>query len=188
MVPTGRLPSPGEPGHPGGPGKQGEETGRGGEGGAGGAGGRGGGDSGEPGGRGGEGGPGGAGRSFGIDDDRANRWLDWTVRIVAVISLLLTGAVAGKVFKGSQCQGRFNERTVAIAPAVDRERETQRAADRAAAQLWLAVNPTDQSPAQLERVRALFANYQKTLNARSEAQAAADKARADHPLPRCEPT
>jgi hypothetical protein len=186
MAATDRPRNPGEPGHPGKPGGHGEPTGRGGEGGSGGAGGRGGGDSGEPGGRGGEGGPGGAGRSY-DGDDRVSRWLDWTVRIVAVVSLLLTGLIAGKVFRASQCQGRFNERATAIAPALNQERETQRATNQAESQLWLAVRPGDQSPGQRKRLQALFAAYQATLTARNSAQVEADRARAAHPMPTCSP-
>jgi hypothetical protein len=178
--------NPGEPGHPGKQGGPGEDTGRGGEGGSGGAGGRGGGDSGEPGGRGGEGGPGGAGRSYGRDD-KVSRWLDWAVRVVAVGSFVLGGLAFGQVYRGAQCQVRFNERATAIAPALNKEREAQRATDQTASQLWLAVNPADQSPEQRKRLRGLFAAYQATLTARNSAQVEADKARAAHPLPQCSP-
>jgi hypothetical protein len=178
---------PGEPGHPGKPGHQGEATGRGGGGGEGGAGGRGGGDSGEPGGRGGEGGAGGAGRSYDRDDG-ISRWLDWTVRAVVVISVIVSSIVGAKVYSDSQCQARFNERATALTPAVNRERDTQRATDTAEAQLWLAVKPGDQSPEQRARLTALFTAYQGTLTARDTARVEADKARATHPLPTCSPS
>jgi hypothetical protein len=188
MATTDR-PNPGEPGRPGKQGGQGEgsgRSGRGGEGGPGGPGGRGGGESGEPGGRGGEGGPGGAGRSY-DGDDRVSRWLDWIVRIVAVVSLLLTGLIAGKVFRASQCQGRFNERTTAITPATNRERDTQRASDDAQDQLWLSIKFGDQSPEQRRRLAELITAYQRTLTDRANARTEADKARAAHPLPDCSP-
>jgi len=184
MATTGPPPNPGEPGHPGLPGHRGESSGRGGEGGGGGAGGRGGGDSGEPGGVGGAGGAGGAGRSY-ATDDTVSRWLDWTVRIVAVASFIVVSIVAGRVFTQSQCQGKFSDRATAIAPATNRERDTQRATDRAESQLWLGIKPGDDSAAAKARAQALFTAYQATLTARNTAQVQADKARADHPLPTC---
>jgi hypothetical protein len=177
--------SPGEPGHPGKPGRKGEPTGRGGGGGEGGAGGRGGGDSGEPGGQGGAGGPGGAGRSYGRDDS-VSRWLDWTVRIVVVASIVLNAFVAKQVFAESQCQAKFNDRVTALTPATTKERDTQRATDAAESQLWLSVKPGDQTAEQKAKIQALFTAYQQTLTARNAAQAEADKARAAHPLPDCD--
>jgi hypothetical protein len=174
----------GEPGKPGFPGGYGESTGRGGPGGAGGAGGRGGGESGEPGGLGGQGGAGGSGKDYGRDDT-IGRWLDWTVRIVAIVGLLLGGWVAARVQDQAQCQGRFNDRAVALAPVLDKERAAQRTTDEAESQLWSAIDPGDTTPEQKRKVEALFAAYQKSLTARHAAQLDADKARAAHPLPDC---
>ena len=178
---------PGHPGRPGEPGKSGEGTGRGGEGGSGGAGGRGGGPTGEPGGTGGHGGaggPGAAGEGYGRSA-AISRWLDWAVRLAAVLSFLIGGIAISRGFAESKCQGRFNDRTVALAPAVNAERDAQRDADQAGSQLWLAVNPADKTPTQQEKVQKLFAQYQATLAARSAAQEKADQARAAHPLPTC---
>lgn len=182
MAATGRN-HPGEPGHPGLPGGHGEPTGRGGEGGSGGAGGRGGGDSGEPGGRGGEGGPGGAGRSYGRSD-KVSRWFDRSMRIAVVISIVGNAVLGTKVWNDSRCQARFNERATALAPALNKERDTQRAADDAADRLVLGLGAGD-SPAQRQQFQASLRAWQAAITARKGAQVEADKARAAHPLPTC---
>jgi len=109
------------------------------------------------------------------------------VRIVAVASFLIGGAVAGKVYSSSQCQGKFSERATALAPALTKERDTQRAADEAEGALWLAVKPGDQTPEQKQLLQRLFTAYQATIAARHDALVEADKARAAHPLPDCSP-
>jgi hypothetical protein len=107
------------------------------------------------------------------------------VRIVAILSFILGGIVAGRVYSQSLCQSQFSDRATAIAPALNAEREAQRATDRAEAQLWVGVKPDDTSPAQQKKTQALFTAYQATLTARNDAQVQADKARAAHPLPSC---
>jgi len=115
-----------------------------------------------------------------------SRWLDWTVRAVAVASFVLGGVAAGQVWRQSQCQARFNERAVALTPAANREREAERMAQSAESALWLGVSPDgSQTPAEEAKLRALFAAFQATLTARARAQADADAARVAHPLPTC---
>lgn len=118
-------------------------------------------------------------------DDTVSRWLDWAVRIAVVISFAIGGWSLQQVLSEARCQGEFNTRATAVAPALTREREAQRATDRAESLLWVSVKPGETSPAEQKRLQTLFSAYQATLGARSVAQIEADRVREENPLPTC---
>lgn len=119
------------------------------------------------------------------------RWRG-VARVLPLIVLFVLGAgYTWRVEGRLECQARYNERinerTRALTGATDREREANRAEDKARTDLFanpLVSKPAaDRTPAEQAEVRRLFAVWQGTLVEQQRQQAAADRERAEHPVP-----
>lgn len=114
--------------------------------------------------------------------------------VVLVLGAISTGylVVLGRQIDAfARCQAEYNtvnnERTRALTEVTAREREADRARSDALDSVFLdpsLLKPADQrTPADARRVRQLFAAYLDAVAALKVERAAADRARAEHPVP-----
>jgi len=108
--------------------------------------------------------------------------VDWTLRIVGVLSFVVAGFVYTDNNRTTECQAAINTAIAQRAKNLDadltRERETGRRVDDALAAVVAAVLSQQIDNGQS---RQLFANLSSALGDQAKARAAADKARADNP-------
>lgn len=114
--------------------------------------------------------------------------------LVLGASIVALGAAAYSGYQSrayARCQGHYNEinnqRTRALTDAADQERTAQRRKDDAAEALFTSpvlAKPADKrTPADQQQIADLFREYQDSLTAFRRERSAADKARAEHPVP-----
>lgn len=121
----------------------------------------------------------------------ASPLVDGIVRISVVLSLVGSGYGLAQTRGLAQCVARYNdannERSKILTEATEEERDAERAADDAQAELFLSPilsRPTEKrTPADKAEVLRLFRAYQAALSDQKEERRAADDARRVHPIP-----
>lgn len=117
--------------------------------------------------------------------------VDLVVRGIVVLSVAGSAYAVWQNQELTQCVAAYNDanntRSVILTQAADEERDAERHADDAQADLFLtpalSKPPAQRTPAEHEEILRLFRAYQTALYDQKKERAAADDARVDHPIP-----
>jgi hypothetical protein len=120
-----------------------------------------------------------------------SRLIEVIVTVAAVLAMFVAVYTGYQTREQARCQARYNEvnneRTRILTDVGARERDAQRARDDALDATFLdpsLLKPaTDRTPQERQRVQTLFAEYRKAAERLHVERVAADKARADNPVP-----
>jgi hypothetical protein len=111
---------------------------------------------------------------------------------LSVLAVVIAGVTyVTRIESHLECQARYNEtnntRSRALTEATEKERRADRAEDRARAALFThpaVLKPSEErTTAEREEMRQLAVAWQQALTEEQKQQAAADRERAEHPVP-----
>lgn len=116
---------------------------------------------------------------------------DWIIRVAVIVGLIISGASAYELQQDNACQGRYdnatNDRSRVLQQPLAVERQAERDEQHAAAELFLSpilLKPAeDRTPEEVAEIRKLYQDWRMALEKVEPAQQAADKARAENPIP-----
>lgn len=114
---------------------------------------------------------------------------DAVIRITVVLSIAVSGYAVYQNQELTRCVASYNnannERSKALVDATDDERNAERKADDAQAELFLSptLSTPNRTPAEQSELVRLFRAYQEALTDQRKERVDADGARRDHPIP-----